>query len=194
MPQKKFLDYVEIVDSVNVIDLGNEDVKKLLPNDTENIYDIFSSIYHTKLDTVNSYNDPSFSDGTKLNKYVEGEELFSCLYCGNSHDSKDCTQVICKKCGIQGHTTKRCGSSFNLKKSIRCKKCDFSTHTEFDCPAVYRNYKLNGKIDTEKLIKSCAYCAGSHFTDDCVSSLESNRFSVFSEKYIEYLIKHTKKK
>ncbi|KAK6090868.1 hypothetical protein P3W45_000113 [Vairimorpha bombi] len=193
MSQKRVLDFVETVDSLNVIDLENEEVKKLLPNGTKDIYDIFSSIYHTKLDTVNSYSNPSFSDGTKLNKFVEEEEVFSCVYCGNTHDSSDCTQVICKKCGTQGHTTKRCSNPFNSKKSIRCKKCDFSTHTEFDCPAVYRKYKINRKIDPEFLIKSCAYCAGPHFSDDCDSSLESNKFSVFSEKYIDHVIKHSKK-
>lgn len=89
---------------------------------------------------------------------------------------------------MQGHTTKRCGSAFNVKKSVRCTNCDYLTHTEFDCPAKYRIYQLNKEIDIDKLIQSCAYCAGSHFSDDCVTSLESNKFSVFSDRFINYSI------
>lgn len=192
MSKKNLFDYIEVIESVNVIDLENEEVRKILGEDSYNVYDLLSSVYHSKLDAINTVSDLSFSDSTKLNKYVENEEILVCIYCSQSHDTKDCTQVFCKKCGMQGHTTKRCASAFNVKKSVRCTNCDYSTHTEFDCPAKYRIYELNKEIDMDKLIKSCAYCAGSHFSDDCVTSLESNKFSVFSDRFINHLIKKKK--
>lgn len=169
MTKKKKLKTCE---NFNIIDLAlpNIDFKCLSK------YDILGHIYHSKVENTEKYQSST--------KYVICDSLETCFFCSGEHAHNKCPNVICKKCGKKGHYFKICTEKNNLKKTILCKKCSYGSHSEFDCPSIFRKYKIT-KIN--EIIKTCGRCAGSHFSDDCDQSLEVNRFSIFSEKFIKYI-------
>ncbi|WUR02256.1 TRAMP complex RNA-binding subunit [Vairimorpha necatrix] len=185
MGTKKILDFSKYIDGFEVVNLEDEEVKKLINDDNLNIYNIFSSLYHSKFEKVPE------GVNTEGIKYKVAKCTEACLYCTRDHLASDCPYVICKKCGERGHLSKKCNNKQTESKSTLCKKCAFASHSVFDCPAVYREYKIDKEIEEVK--KTCGNCAGEHFVNDCPSSLESSRFSIFDEKYLQHM-KNSRKK
>ncbi|KAF5141633.1 hypothetical protein AAJ76_100016514 [Vairimorpha ceranae] len=186
MQPKRILNFAKNIDNFETVDLNDKEVKKIINDETLNIYNIFSSLYHTTLDNQDINVDNNFSNSLK---YSEAKLTNTCLYCAREHEDKNCPFVICKKCGEIGHLNKFCTNSFTLKKSTLCKKCKFSTHSEFDCPAIYRRYKFVRDVK-----KTCGNCAGDHFCNDCTTSLDISKFSIFSEKYYNFIKKYSRKR
>lgn len=166
-------------ENISIIDLNSP----IFDVDSLSKYEILSYVYHSKLNSIDK--------NQSSTKYVIYDNLETCIYCSGEHLHYECPTAICKKCGKQGHYYKKCTEKNSTKKTILCRKCNYGSHSEFDCPFIFRKYNINL---VKPIIKTCGRCAGSHFSDDCDQSLEVNRFSIFSDKFLKYLNNQVKKK
>ncbi|XP_064422299.1 zinc finger CCHC domain-containing protein 3-like [Latimeria chalumnae] len=69
-----------------------------------------------------------------------------CYKCGEQdHFSAACKQIICRNCGVTGHSTKEC------RENIRCNLCNEEGHYYINCPRSARNTAPENIITEEEL-------------------------------------------
>lgn len=170
-------------------------------------YDLLSLLFHREsipLDISNivtqTRNDKKryFEDTTVCYKCGEmghvsrdctQEDLRNCIYCDIEHKKKPCDFLFCDNCFKLGHTYRYCRER-SLIPDL-CNRCYGLRHYIFECPKVWRCYKLkNTKIQAE-LMMSCPLCFSStHFLDDCEQS--ERQFTIFTKNYLNYVTISTK--
>ncbi|EJW04755.1 hypothetical protein EDEG_01045 [Edhazardia aedis USNM 41457] len=119
-----------------------------------------------------------------INRNCPTRNISICILCARKgHNKSTCPMIICNNCYMCGHRTAQCKNKDN-SKHIQCRRCRGAEHSIRDCPAVWREYIVEGFENKPLKYKACPWCFSTeHFLDDC-RKRQKGKVSIFSSNFM----------